>query len=211
MTSFVQGMKNEAMNVQFDQVSLLERLKDSDQLAFAKIVRFFTPQLANKAFKFTKNAEDAQDLLQDLFTDLWERREILNINTSLQSYLYVSLKHRFLRKVMRANLNERALDYLGKRMEQMQASVLEAIEVSEMQNTISQVIKILPEHMQKIFLLRGEDYSIKEIAEALGLAEQTVKTYNMQLKRRIKEAILTQYPDVSHSMMLTVLAGLSLI
>jgi RNA polymerase sigma-70 factor (ECF subfamily) len=204
-------MKNEAMNVQFDQVSLLERLKDSDQLAFAKIVHFFTPQLANKAFKFTKNAEDAQDLLQDLFTDLWERRETLNINTSLQSYLYVSLKHRFLRKVMRANLNERALDYLGKRMEQMQASVLEAIEVSEMQNTISQVIKILPEHMQKIFLLRGEDYSIKEIAEALGLAEQTVKTYNMQLKRRIKEAILTQYPDVSHSMMLTVLAGLSLI
>ncbi|MGV3546541.1 MAG: RNA polymerase sigma factor [Pedobacter sp.] len=204
-------MKNEAMNVQFDQVSLLERLKDSDQLAFAKIVHFFTPQLANKAFKFTKNAEDAQDLLQDLFTDLWERRETLNINTSLQSYLYVSLKHRFLRKVMRANLNERALDYLGKRMEQMQASVLEAIEVSEMQNTISQVIKILPEHMQKIFLLRGEDYSIKEIAEALGLAEQTVKTYNMLLKRRIKEAILTQYPDVSHSMMLTVLAGLSLI
>lgn len=204
-------MRSEAINLKFDQILLLQRLKESDQLAFAQIVRFFTPQLASKAYRFTKNAEDAQDLLQDLFTDLWERRETLNINTSLQSYLYVSLKHRFLRKLMRANLNERALDYLGKRMEQMQASVSEALEVAEMQSTISQVIKILPEHMQKIFMLRGEDYSIKEIAEALGLAEQTVKTYNMQLKRRIKEAILTQYPDVSHSLMLTVLAGLSLI
>lgn len=204
-------MKNEAMNVEFDPILLIQRLREDDQLAFAQIVRFFTPQLANKAYKFTKNAEDAQDLLQDLFTDLWERRRTLKINTSLQSYLHVSLKHRFLRKVMRANLNEKALDYLGKRMEQMQASVLEAIEVAEMQTTISQVIKILPEHMQKIFLLRGEDYSIKEIAETLGLAEQTVKTYNMQLKRKIKEAILTQYPDVSHSLMLAVLVGLSLI
>lgn len=199
------------MNVEFDPILLIQRLREDDQLAFAQIVRFFTPQLANKAYKFTKNAEDAQDLLQDLFTDLWERRRTLKINTSLQSYLHVSLKHRFLRKVMRANLNEKALDYLGKRMEQMQASVLEAIEVAEMQTTISQVIKILPEHMQKIFLLRGEDYSIKEIAETLGLAEQTVKTYNMQLKRKIKEAILTQYPDVSHSLMLAVLVGLSLI
>lgn len=199
------------MNVEFDPILLIQRLREDDQLAFAQIVRFFTPQLANKAYKFTKNAEDAQDLLQDLFTDLWERRKTLKINTSLQSYLHVSLKHRFLRKVMRANLNEKALNYLGKRMEQMQASVLEAIEVAEMQTTISQVIKILPEHMQKIFLLRGEDYSIKEIAETLGLAEQTVKTYNMQLKRKIKEAILTQYPDVSHSLMLAVLVGLSLI
>lgn len=204
-------MKNEATSVQFDPALLLQKLKGGDQLAFAQIVRFFTPQLANRAYRFTRDRADAQDLLQDLFTDLWERRETLVINTSLQSYLYVSLKRRFLRKVMRSNLNDKALSYLGERMEQMQACVSEAIEVSEMQATISQVIKILPEHMQKIFLLRGEDYSIREIAEALGLAEQTVKTYNMQLKRRIKEAILTQYPDVSHSMMLAVLTGLALV
>jgi len=204
-------MKNKAMNDPIDAALLLKRLRNDDQLAFAQIVHHFTPELANKAYKFTRSRDDAQDLLQDLFTDLWERRRNLAITTSLQSYLYVSLKHRFLRKVMRSNLNEKALTYLGKRMEQMQASVLEAIEVSEMQASIADIVKLLPEHMQKIFLLRGEDYSIKEIAEALGLAEQTVKTYNMQLKRRIKEAILTQYPDVSHSLSITILVGLSLL
>lgn len=204
-------MKNEMMNDQFDAVLLTQKLRENDQLAFSQIVRHFTPELARKAFKFTKCQDDAQDLLQDLFTDLWERRQQLAINTSLQSYLYVSLKHRFLRKVMRANLNDKALSYLGKRMEQMEASVSDLLEVSEMQTTIAQVVKLLPEHMQKIFLLRGEDYSIREIADALGLAEQTVKTYNMQLKRRIKDAILTQYPDVSHSLSLVILAGLSLV
>lgn len=204
-------MKNEMMNDQFDAVLLIQKLRENDQLAFSQIVRRFTPALARKAFKFTKCQDDAQDLLQDLFTDLWERRQQLAINTSLQSYLYVSLKHRFLRKVMRANLNDKALSYLGKRMEQMEASVSDLLEVSEMQTTIAQVVKLLPEHMQKIFLLRGEDYSIREIADALGLAEQTVKTYNMQLKRRIKDAILTQYPDVSHSLSLVILAGLSLV
>lgn len=204
-------MKNDKMNVQFDAVLLIHRLKDNDQLAFAQIVRYFTPELAKKAFNFTKCKDDAQDLLQDLFTDLWERREQLSINTSLQSYLYVSLKHRFLRKVMRANLKDKALSYLSKRMEQIEASVSDLLEVSEMETTIAKVVKLLPEHMQKIFLLRGQDYSIREIAETLGLAEQTVKTYNMQLKRRIKDAILTQYPDVSHSLSLIVLAGLSLV
>ncbi len=199
------------MNGQSDTVLLLQKLRDNDQLAFAQIVRHFTPELANSAYKFTKDKDGAKDLLQDLFTDLWERREHLSITTSLQSYLHVSLKHRFLRKVMRSNLNDKALNYLGNRMEQMQASFLEAIEVSEMQDTIAKIVKLLPMPMQKIFLLRGEDYSIKEIAEALGLAEQTVKTYNMQLKRRIKEAILKQYPDVSHSLSLAVLLSLSII
>ncbi|TKC06068.1 RNA polymerase sigma factor [Pedobacter frigoris] len=198
------------MNNQFNSQVLLQRIREGDQTAFAQIVYHLSPDLTIKAFKFTKSKVDAEDLVQDIFTDLWEKRhQLINIE-SFSSYMYVCLKHKFLRKVMRSNLETKALDYLGKRLSQIQSTVLELMEASEVQATISQVVNSLPPHMQQIFYLRGEDHSIREIAQALGLAEQTVKTYNMQLKRRVKEAILTRHPELSHSLNLAILAALSL-
>lgn len=203
-------MKKNNTLCQFNASVILQRIKEDDQLAFVQIVHQFSTELSVKAFKFTKNKVDAEDLVQDVFTDLWEKRHQLKINESLEAYLYVCLKNKFLRKIMRSNLNDKVLEHLGNRLSEMQATVQEVMEASEIQTTVSQVLNSLPAHMQQIFRLRDEDYSIREIAQALGLAEQTVKTYNMQLKRRVKEAILHRHPDLSHSLTLTILAILPL-
>jgi len=210
MTSFETIMKNVAFDPEFDASLLLNRLKEDDETAFAGIVRHFTPELYRTAYRFTKNSEDAEDLLQDVFSEIWANRHRLYIKTSLKSYLYVALKHRFLRKLMRADLQDRALAHISERMQQIEYSVVDMMEAFDVRVTISQAVSALPEHMQKIFLLRGEDHSIKEIAAALGLAEQTVKTYNMELKRRIREALVTRHPDISHFLLLYILSSLYL-
>lgn len=194
-------MKQKTTTNDFDGSFLLQRLKLDDAIAFAKIVNHFTVELGHKAFKLTKCKDDAEDLLQDVFADLWHRRHVIEISSSLSAYLYVSLKNRFLRKVLRSNLQDKALTYLGDRVTVLEHSVSDLFEVTEIQTTISSVIHKMPIYMQQIFALRGEDYSIKDIANTLGLAEQTVKTYNMQLKQRIKQAIVARHPEVSHSLL----------
>ncbi len=199
------------MKLEFDGALLLSKLKTGDCVAFSEIVHGLTPELFIYAVKLTKSKDDAEDLLQDIFADLWNRREKLEISTSLKSYLYVALKHRFLRKVMRANLNDNALDHLASKMRDIEYTVIDIMAAAEVEDTIAKVVNLLPKHMQNIYVMRGQDYSIKEIAAALGLAEQTVRTYNMQLKHRVKEAILIRHPDVSHSLLWCILSTLTII
>ncbi len=206
ITRFDRIMNKLQLDLEFEHSLLLKRLKSDDENAFAEIVRHFTPALFRKAYQLTRNHDDAEDLLQDLFSNIWERRHGLSINSSLKSYLFVSLRHRFLRKLMRAELHEKAMDHVGNHIQQIEFSVIDMLEAADVQATIADAVGKLPEHMQQIFLLRGGEHSIKEIAAALGLAEQTIKSYNMELKRRIKEAILTRHPDVSHLLLLSLIS-----
>lgn len=84
-------------------------------------------------------------------------------------------------------------------MDEMQAGVLELLAVKDVERTLSEAVEALPENMRQIFILKQQDYTIKEIAEALGLAEQTIKNYNTELVRRIKVAITEKHPDINHS------------
>ncbi|ULT25834.1 LuxR family transcriptional regulator [Sphingobacterium sp. E70] len=54
--------------------------------------------------------------------------------------------------------------------------------------------------MQKIFKLRNEDFTLKEIAVALGLAEQTVKGYSAEMHRRIKAMLIERHPEFARSL-----------
>lgn len=187
---------------------LLESLKNGEAIAFESIVRGYTPRLYRHAFKLLKNEDDAEDLVQDVFAELWERRQKLHISASLSAYLHSMLKHRFLRHVSRANLHEEAMAHLVHRMDEMQETILDVMAVSDLQQTLSEALSRLPENMRRIFVLRNEDYTIREIAQAMGLAEQTVKSYHSELNRRIKETLLARHPDISHSLVALIVAKL---
>ncbi|SEK27108.1 RNA polymerase sigma factor [Parapedobacter koreensis] len=192
----------------WDNKQLVEHLVEGDQLAFEFVVRQYSGDLLQRAFQWTKDQHQAADLVQDVLLDLWERHSNLQVTASLQGYLYSMLKHRFLRLVSRSNLHEQAMSHLLQRMDQLQSSILDVMAASDLQQTLSAVVDRLPENMRKIFVLRNEDYTLREIAQALGLAEQTVKSYHSELNRRIKEAILAKHPDISHSLLVLIIAKL---
>ena len=128
-----------------------------------------------------------------------EKKTSIEIKTSLAGYLFTILKHRILRHILRSDLHNKAVEHLLYRMDEMQAGVLELLAVKDVERTLSEAVEALPENMRQIFILKQQDYTIKEIAEALGLAEQTIKNYNTELVRRIKVAITEKHPDINHS------------
>ncbi|MFC3197624.1 RNA polymerase sigma factor [Parapedobacter deserti] len=187
---------------------VIDELSAGNRHAFAFVVRTYSRQLLQSAFRYTKDQCQAEDLVQDIFMDLWERRGKLRITTSLNAYLNSMLKHRFLRLVARSNLHEQAMAHLLQRIDQMENVILDAMDASDLQQTLSAAVDRLPENMRKIFYLRSEDFTLREIAQALGLAEQTVKSYHSELNRRIREAVLARHPDISHSLLALIVARL---
>lgn len=191
-----------------DADQLLESLKGGNTKAFEAIVYTHTDRLFQYALRLLRDPDDAEDFVQDVFMELWQSREKLHITTSLSAYLHGMLKHRFLRHVSRANLHAEAMAHLLRRMDQMQDSILDVMAASDLQQTLSEAIDRLPENMRRVFILRNEDYSLREIAQVMGLAEQTVKGYHSELNRRIREAVLAKHPDISHTLLALVIARL---
>lgn len=187
---------------------ILAQLKAGNEKAFESIVLSFTKDLLHRAIKLTRDGETAKDLVQDVFTEIWEKRERLDINTSISGYLQITLKHKFLRHVSRASLHEQAVTHLLSRMDQMQSGILDVLATNDLQSSLSEIISQLPATMQNIFILRNEDYSLRQIAAALGLAEQTVRSYHSELNKRIRTALISRHPDISHSLVLIVLSRL---
>jgi RNA polymerase sigma factor (sigma-70 family) len=178
---------------------LIAAMQNDDPLAFQTLFILYWKDLYKTAYNRLRDQSEAEDMVQDIFTAIWERRHTLEVTTSLKSYLHSALKFRMIRMLSRANLHKKALGHLLYRMTEMETTILDVLVTSDVERTLSQAINSFPENMKNIFLLRSEDYSVREIAEALGLAEQTVKNNVTESLRRLKLVLTKEHPDVTNS------------
>lgn len=188
----------QAQELHTDQ-RLIAAMQNDDPHAFQTLFNLYWKDLYKTAYNRLRSQSEAEDLVQDIFADIWERRYSLEITTSLNNYLQRSLKFRIIRMLSRANLHKKALGHLLYQMTEMETTILDVLTTSDVERTLSQAIHSFPDNMKNIFLLRSEDYSIKEIAEALGLAEQTVKNNVTESLRRLKLVLAKEHPDVTNS------------
>lgn len=72
----------------------ISALKKGDQAAFINIYNEFWESLYAISYNRVRSKEVAEDILQEVFTNLWKTREILNIKTSLRNYLYTAIKYK---------------------------------------------------------------------------------------------------------------------
>lgn len=120
--------------------------------------------------------EDARDLIHDLFVKLWENRKQLAISSNLKTYLYLLVRHRIIDKIRKNITREEYADGLKYLRYAYHNSIEQKIYLKELEDTIEKSLNELSPRVKEIYQMsRVEELSIKEIAEKLGLAEQTVK------------------------------------
>jgi RNA polymerase sigma-70 factor, ECF subfamily len=144
-----------------------------------------------------RDQTSSENIVQDFFVKLWEKRETLEITTSLKSYMYTSVKNLSLNYIKREDFysSEENDDFY----EENQKNPVELLEESEINKTVHQAIYELPQKCREIFMLyRFDNLSYQEIAELQDLSINTVKT---QLQRAMKA--LTQ--KLSHLKILTLI------
>jgi len=156
---------------------LLSLLKGGDQAALTEIHGRFYAVLYAHAYKRYPYREEIRDILQELFTYLWDSREDIRVSTGLPAYLYASVRNRILNihrnhKVRRDYaISIQAFAKEGETITDDQLREKELVQVVERE------IAALPTQMRIIFeLSRNQDLSHIEIAEKLGLSPQTVRT-----------------------------------
>jgi len=158
-------------------IELLVLLSNSDGEAFTEIYNRYWRKLFVIAANRIKNLEDAEEIVQDIFTSLWKRRTELAQVSDIASYLSVSVKYRVIKMMDRYYNMQKYVDSVLAR-EQFDDSTQQSLAFNELQQELSIHVQQLPEKCRLVFQLsREEGYSQKQIAQELGISEKTVEAH----------------------------------
>lgn len=155
---------------------LTDLLKSADRRAFSEIYDRYWAVLYLHAKRMLRDDDEAQDIVQELFTHLWKKSADLDFNIKLSSYLYKAVRNRIFNHLEHRKVVH---DYQRSLIEFMDSSVAAADELvreRELALIIEQEIQALPAKMREVFeLSRKQHLSYKEIGAQLGISEHTVK------------------------------------
>jgi RNA polymerase sigma-70 factor (family 1) len=155
---------------------LIILLKSDDAMAYTVIYNRYFDSLYLHACNKLKDKEEAQDVIHELFTHLWNKRNELLIKSNLSSYLYISVRNRILDLISHQQVESKYVNSLQNFINEGHCITDHLIREKQLANLIEKGISNLPTKMREVFeLSRKEKLSHKEIAAQLNLSEQTVK------------------------------------
>lgn len=172
----------------FSDPELADLLKSGDRNAFAEIYTRYRFILHNHAWNKLRNKEETQDLVQEVFSMIWARHETINIGNNLAGYLYSCIHNQFLNMVVRKNVRTKYIDSIAAFSESGPVITDHRVRENMLRDLIEKEVAQLPARMREVFeLSRKQHLSQKEIAEIMGISEQTVKkqmNYALKILRK---------------------------
>jgi RNA polymerase sigma-70 factor (family 1) len=160
---------------------LRHSIKIDDKISFEQIYRQYWSKLYIYAFNVLRERELCEDIIQEVFIDLWAKRHDVQIS-NIHSYLHQSVKYQICNH-FRKSKNKRQL-LMKFDLINTQYKIDELYEKEELKAQLKDVISKLPEQRRIVFeMSRYEGLSNKEISEKLNISLQTVKN---QISKSLK-------------------------
>lgn len=166
---------------------LVRFLADGDTAAFKELYDRYWYKLFSVAYHRIGTKEEAEELVHDVFEQLWNRRQSLAI-THVGAYLVVAIKHLSMNHI-RSQINHRRLqEHLILNQLQQSFATEELVNFTDLSDALTHVLKQLPERSSEIFRLsRFENQSVKAIAAQFNLSEKAVEYHITKSIRLLKE------------------------
>lgn len=181
---------------------VLKALSDGNRLALAELYERYWYPLYRVAFQKTKSPEIAEELVQDLFVQLWQKRESLAVRRTDQ-YLFGALKYSVIDFFRSQIVHEKFQEYQQFFAAQADFSTEDQLAYSDLVGTIETELQKLPPKTQEVFRLsRFEGQTIPEISQKLDLTDKTVE-YHLSKALKLLRSQLRDYSFVWLLMLLT--------
>ena len=164
---------------------IIGRIRQGDIKQFETLFRSFYASLVKYARTLIKDQDTAEEIVQDLFFRLWQDKEKIKIESSLNGYLFRSVHNRCLHYIEHLKVVERHVQEISYEPESQSESPADVMHYKELQAKIARTIENLPERCGQIFCMnRFEGFKYSEIAEKLSVS---VKTVEANMGKALKE------------------------
>lgn len=172
--------------VDTDQL-LVDMFKEGNEKALELIFVKYYATLCDYTAFIVKNDSLAEEIVSDVFVNLWHKREELLISISLKAYLYASARNAALNSIRKKKIKFTTLSKSLQASHSTQVTPYEQIKEQELAAGLHQIIAQLPTQRRRIFLLNWkEGLRISQIAIELNLSESTVKNQLQSAYRFLK-------------------------
>jgi RNA polymerase sigma-70 factor (ECF subfamily) len=162
--------------VVLSEQEIVGAIRAGNERIFEEIFRKYYQSLCNYANSILKEIEEAEEVVQNLFLSIWEKRTELEISISLKSYLYRAVHNHCLNRIKHLKVREEYQQYAVNFYDASYESVSQTVMKNELEQKIEEAIRKLPEQCRLIFRMsRFEELKYHEIAEQLELSPKTVE------------------------------------
>jgi len=160
----------------YSDVELTALLREGSLDAFTSIHRRYYGVLYSHAYKRLPDREEVKDILQELFTFIWNNRETINFNVNLQAYLYTAVRNKILDVFKHQKIRSNYVTSFASFLINNEPTPDETLRIKELITIIDAEVSTLPPQMRLVFeLSRNANLSHHEIAEKLNISPLTVK------------------------------------
>jgi RNA polymerase sigma-70 factor (ECF subfamily) len=172
------------------EADILRRIRQGDIKEFESLFRSSYAPLVRYARTILKDHDTAEEIVQEFFFRLWQDKEKLKIESSLNGYLYRSVHNRCLHYIDHLKVIERHGAEMIVTMTEYSEPVTDTIYYDELQAKVSRVLEKLPEKCSRIFSMnRFEGLKYSEIAEKLSVSLKTVESNMGKALKEFRKAL----------------------
>jgi RNA polymerase sigma-70 factor (ECF subfamily) len=170
--------------------NLIHRLKADDASAFDELFELYGQKLYGFALKYLKSESEAEEMVQEVFVRLWEKRRSLKSDYSFKSYLYTIALNQIRKYFNRRAVSLRYLSQLQNESFESDNQTTDSIDYASVLKRIDEIVETFPERKKQIFRKsRKEGKTSKEIARELNITAGTVDNQISDALRIIRDAL----------------------
>lgn len=162
-----------------NQTDNWQLIHEGNKAAFEKLFKNYYDSLCDYAYTIVKDRDESDEVIQNVFYNIWNKRETLDFNVPLKAYLYRAVHNESLNKLKHTKVKQAyAMEYKHKFSTVKFSDSSSQIHLKELEHAIQKVLDELPPQCSKVFKLsRFENLTYPEIAVKLEISVKTVESH----------------------------------
>lgn len=180
-------------------------LKKGNPEAFKEVFRLLYPRLKGYCNFFIENENEIEDIIQEGFITLWEKRNTIHYEKQIESFLFVIIRNKCLNFLKKRRLHTEDFSADGLQINELQHLYeLDLAEKEEksleemMIESFQKAVNELPEKMKAVFVqCKLEGKKQKDVAGEMGISIKMVEKHISKAKDHIREKLIKQYPALT--------------
>ena len=166
---------------------------EDDHKVFKELFFEFYPSLCVFAERYISSPEICEDIVQEVFFNIWKNRKTLNIHSSFRNFLITSVRNRCLDYLRKESSHNTYIENYTSSF--TSPSPIDVYTTKELQEMLQIALNKLPQNVQLAFdMSRTKEMTYKEIATEMGVSSKTVESYISQALKTLREELKDYLP-----------------
>jgi len=174
--------------MEIQEQDIINKLKSGEEAGLRLLFDLYYSPLSVFAFKYFDSFEKAEDVVQEVFIDLWERKRFQNFTGSVKSYLFTAVKNNSLKQIQKEKR------FRFEEIENLSYKIIEekfeSQDLEVRKERLYSEIELLPLQSKKVFeAIIFEKLKYAEVAEELNISVNTVKTHYSRALKQLRNSM----------------------